>query len=455
MKYSLDYCRRINASLIHAGLDHVIREMTLAGGATAQVTLAGYSTPWCHDGRVPTRARVSPPLQWGILAQLSAPAATQLMVRIGDESFAYDVEVLPLCVWDMRREFAAATAAFVMENSPTVTRIVRSAGCAPSVDGIEPDPGGVAARLYEAFQGMFGLLYLFERGGYKPHEQIVRFPAQILHDGGGARDAAGTCIDLALLYAAALRAAGVSSIICILGDEFGGRHSLVGFWAEAPDDADVLLSGERIQAAVRAGRLVLVEPNWLTRSTATWSDAVDVARRTCDANVPLWGIDIDAARDADPAITAMSVTVRSSDGEELVLSDLPIRYADEATTLRAEAAADLLDRHCLKAVGSRNDVDRGRTWPLKGSRIILGRRSRSNGIVLHDAKVSRDHAAVMAAGTTIYVSDLGSAHGTFLHGKRLSPYQPEEIHDGDDVTLGGDDIVLRLIPRQAPIGGEA
>ena len=34
------------------------------------------------------------------------------------------------------------------------------------------------------------------------------------------------------------------------------------------------------------------------------------------------------------------------------------------------------------------------------------------------------------------VEDLGSINGTFINGKRLAPYLPEALHDGDQLQLG-------------------
>jgi pSer/pThr/pTyr-binding forkhead associated (FHA) protein len=50
--------------------------------------------------------------------------------------------------------------------------------------------------------------------------------------------------------------------------------------------------------------------------------------------------------------------------------------------------------------------------------------------------VSRRHARILKREGLIIAEDLGSINGTFLNGKRLAPYLPEQLHDGDQLQLG-------------------
>lgn len=55
----------------------------------------------------------------------------------------------------------------------------------------------------------------------------------------------------------------------------------------------------------------------------------------------------------------------------------------------------------------------------------------------HLAKsVSRRHARIIKQKSRVFVEDLGSINGTFVNGKRLQPYVPETLHDGDVLQLG-------------------
>jgi pSer/pThr/pTyr-binding forkhead associated (FHA) protein len=50
--------------------------------------------------------------------------------------------------------------------------------------------------------------------------------------------------------------------------------------------------------------------------------------------------------------------------------------------------------------------------------------------------VSRRHARILKREGTVVVEDLGSINGTFINGKRLAPYLPETLSDGDSLQLG-------------------
>ena len=50
--------------------------------------------------------------------------------------------------------------------------------------------------------------------------------------------------------------------------------------------------------------------------------------------------------------------------------------------------------------------------------------------------VSRRHARILKREGTVVVEDLGSINGTFINGKRLAPYLPEVLQNGDQLQLG-------------------
>jgi pSer/pThr/pTyr-binding forkhead associated (FHA) protein len=61
--------------------------------------------------------------------------------------------------------------------------------------------------------------------------------------------------------------------------------------------------------------------------------------------------------------------------------------------------------------------------------------------------VSRRHARIMKEGATVVIEDLASINGTYVNGKRLDPYIPEPIQDGDTVYLGKVAVELKLLYR--------
>ncbi|HMA36657.1 MAG TPA: FHA domain-containing protein [Chloroflexia bacterium] len=61
----------------------------------------------------------------------------------------------------------------------------------------------------------------------------------------------------------------------------------------------------------------------------------------------------------------------------------------------------------------------------------------------HNAGVSRRHVRISRQPDGYYLEDLGSINGTFLNRRRLSPGNPTELKDGDEVRVGN--IVLRVV----------
>jgi pSer/pThr/pTyr-binding forkhead associated (FHA) protein len=53
-----------------------------------------------------------------------------------------------------------------------------------------------------------------------------------------------------------------------------------------------------------------------------------------------------------------------------------------------------------------------------------------------EAGVSRRHCKIHRQLATYLVEDIGSPNGTFLNGKRLTPYLPHVLNDGDELQLG-------------------
>jgi pSer/pThr/pTyr-binding forkhead associated (FHA) protein len=50
--------------------------------------------------------------------------------------------------------------------------------------------------------------------------------------------------------------------------------------------------------------------------------------------------------------------------------------------------------------------------------------------------VSRRHARILKREGAVVVEDLGSINGTFVNSKRLAPYLPEPLKDGDSLQIG-------------------
>jgi hypothetical protein len=59
--------------------------------------------------------------------------------------------------------------------------------------------------------------------------------------------------------------------------------------------------------------------------------------------------------------------------------------------------------------------------------------------------VSRRHAQLASLDGRLVIEDLGSANGTYVNGKRLEPYAPASLEDGDTLHLGKLEVVVRML----------
>jgi len=57
-------------------------------------------------------------------------------------------------------------------------------------------------------------------------------------------------------------------------------------------------------------------------------------------------------------------------------------------------------------------------------------------LVLKDASISRQHAALIHADGTAFVQDLGSASGTYVDGVQIAANKAHALAEGAVITLG-------------------
>lgn len=98
------------------------------------------------------------------------------------------------------------------------------------------------------------------------------------------------------------------------------------------------------------------------------------------------------------------------------------------------------------AWGSLHLLDTGQVIPLSiKNEFTLGRISEGQPIMpdidlsqyqAYAAGVSRLHAIIKRDNTRMIFMDLGSANGSFINGKRLSPNEEQLLNHGDIVALG-------------------
>jgi hypothetical protein len=98
------------------------------------------------------------------------------------------------------------------------------------------------------------------------------------------------------------------------------------------------------------------------------------------------------------------------------------------------------------AWGSLHLLDTGQVLPLSvRNEFTIGRVSEGQPIMpdidlspyqAYAAGVSRLHAVIKRDGNRIIFIDLGSANGTYINGKRLTPNAEQTLNHGDIIALG-------------------
>src|SRR5690606_12431383 len=77
---------------------------------------------------------------------------------------------------------------------------------------------------------------------------------------------------------------------------------------------------------------------------------------------------------------------------------------------------------------------------VEGGELLVGR-APDCAVRVRDPELSRRHCLISRQGEATRLQDLGSANGTFLHGRRVAS---AELRGGDVVTLG--QVLLKFVP---------
>ena len=104
-----------------------------------------------------------------------------------------------------------------------------------------------------------------------------------------------------------------------------------------------------------------------------------------------------------------------------------------------------------------NGPEMGQVFELKYSPIYVGR-SNDNDIRILNKTVSRRHLKIVQRENRLFVTDLNSENGTFIHGDLISPGVEVEVEEGGIITMGMCMICLgeappeQMMPFFDPIG---
>ena len=71
-----------------------------------------------------------------------------------------------------------------------------------------------------------------------------------------------------------------------------------------------------------------------------------------------------------------------------------------------------------------------------GGRLILGRNSSTAHLCVKNTSISGEHLSLIYRKGRFEIEDLDSSNGTSVNGRRLAPFSPEPIADGDRIEAG-------------------
>ncbi|NDU99816.1 DUF3320 domain-containing protein [Pseudoroseicyclus tamaricis] len=228
---------------------------------------------------------LSTPLDLARLSGLDEAETGELTleVEVGRESLVtqrHRIELLARDEWGGVGDMAHLLAAFVSPNDPVVARLLKEAsrllersGEDGSLDGYQSgNPGRVwmlAGAIWSAATAM-GLAYAVPPASFEREGQKIRGPERIASEG------LATCLDTALLLAAAFEAAGLNPAVL-----FSEGHAWVGVWLTKRDFGHVTEPDPvTLRKAIHARDFVALETTLLTKRPAIrFEQAVDEGRR--------------------------------------------------------------------------------------------------------------------------------------------------------------------------------
>lgn len=132
------------------------------------------------------------------------------------------------------------------------------------------------------------------------------------------------------------------------------------------------------------------------------------------------------------------VTITSEAGRAVTNSERDARSQISTEGLSPETSREVTGTVSARIVCVAG-ADRGRGFPVRRTRLVLGRAPGCE-IELKSADISRRHAALSPDGDDYRIEDLGSTGGTFVNGVRASP--SARVSFGDRIQLGASTVLV-------------
>lgn len=259
-------------------------------------------------------------LKEGYLAELSENmrASITLTLSSGERILLeenFPIELLARNVWGGAGSMPELLAAFCMPNDPAVDSILkgasdvlRRAGKSDAIDGYNTKS---RKRVWELCSALWTAIsnvdisYAVPPASFEREGQKIRTPTQIL-DGKVA-----TCLDTALLFAAALEQAGLHPFIIMTEG-----HAFSGVWLQPQEFASIITDDvSAIRKRIQLQELIVFETTLATQSPRPrFSHAVDNATNQLTDENFILALDLQRAR--MQRIRPMATTVHSEDARD-------------------------------------------------------------------------------------------------------------------------------------------
>lgn len=248
VEVTVDHWDKLNWSLINYGIP-LINRIVIANKSRSTIDniliklelLPDYGESWQES--VPTihpresfiAEKINLPLSYDRLLGVREAERASLKTEItanGTPLFfkTTPLEVLAYNEWHFHPLIFDNLAGFILPNCEAVAESIKLAGeylfrltGVASFDGYQSKDGGkvaaMAHALFLALQRELKIKYINPPASFEKSGQKIRFPEEIVNLGRG------TCLDLALFYAACLEAVGLFPLVFLVP-----RHALLGVW---------------------------------------------------------------------------------------------------------------------------------------------------------------------------------------------------------------------------------
>jgi very-short-patch-repair endonuclease len=283
-------------------------------------------------------------LDGGMLSRLNEAMRAQLTLTLtqagSDEDpplaeWSQVIEALARNEWGGAGSMPELLASFIMPNDPAVATVLREASEIMRTSGKEGKFEGYQSksrkRVWEMASAIWSavaarrLTYVEPPASFERVGQKIRSPSDVLSQG------LATCLDTAVLFAAALEQAGLHPVLGLVEG-----HVLAGVWLQPTQFGNLTTEDPvDVRKHLDSKELVLFETTLVTASTpASFSQAVDSARRQMDErNEDRFVCALDVRQARGRLIKPLAIELPASSAQEDNIAPLLALGLEEAPEL--------------------------------------------------------------------------------------------------------------------------